>query len=378
MRKIKKINSNYADILVIDSIGSENLAYCVPENITSKVLVTRNEIPLILSIKFFIILVTMIAKFGFTPMALISSIVKCIKPKVVLTFTDNISIMGRLADLFPICKIISVQNGVRFKWGWDSNYTLPIYFGFGRYESELIKNRCVSVLEYKPIGSLKMGIYLSEHFKDIKKLHAKNKICFISQYRHNMLDSELKPWYSKFTGYSKEIFADIVKWSEVNNYEVSVVMANGEFDKDFNHELTYFKQTVDCSMVKFYPNVRKKFSSYKRCIDSNILVTMDSTLGFEMFGYGKKILFCGAMNDYFANIRGSVELFERVPEFAMLREVESEIKPLSDKLLFLSKMTNVEYLRSTESARLFYMDFGPSYPHDIISNYISNFLDKKV
>ncbi|MDC0407642.1 hypothetical protein OAM82_03225 [Candidatus Thioglobus sp.] len=377
MRKIKKINSSHTEVLIIDEVGNESLLYCLPENTEFRILVTRNELPVIPSIRFFITLVAMVAKFGFTPMALISSVIKCIKPKVIMTFTDNISIMGRLAAFFPERKIISIQNGVRFKWGWDDNFTLPVFFGFGKYESELIKNRCVSVLEYKSVGSLKMGIFLSEHFKNNKKPHAKKRISFISQYRHNMLDSKLKPWFGKFMNYSKEMFASIVNLSEINGYEVSIVMTNGKQDKDYAHELKYFKQAVDCSTVKFCPNVREEFSSYKKCIESDVLVTMDSTLGFEMFGYGKKILFCGAMNNHFTNIRGSVELFESLPKFAVLKEDESEINMLSDKLSFLLEMTNENYLHSTEKSRLFYMDFGSSYPHDIVSNYISNYMKNK-
>ncbi len=374
MRRLKRINSSYVDVLIIDANGSDFISQCIPEKYSSRILGTRGVFPFVLSISFLLILTKMVMKFGFTPMALISSIVQSLKPKVVITFIDNISIMGELSELFPRRLVVSVQNGVRFEGDWRKNYKLPVYFGFGEYEHELIKEIGVNVGEYKSVGSLKMGVFLSSYLGHINKSISNKKICFISQYRHNMLGSEDQPWYGKFFGYSKDLFVDIVKWSKANNYKLSVAMVSEQSDANFDNEMKYFKDSVDCSDVHFSPNIREELSSYKVCIDAELLVTMDSTLSFEMFGHGKKVLFCGAMNDSFSNIRGSVGLFEKMPDFVILKESESGKKSLSGKLLNLLTMNNEEYYVATKSARSFYMKTRERPPHELISSYISNFM----
>ena len=377
MRNIKLINSSYADILIIDEVGSNFILQCIPRGCSSKIIVTRGVFPLIPNISFFLIVVKMVMKFGLTPMALMSSIVKYLNPKVIITFIDNMSIMGELSELFPKCLVVSVQNGVRVKGSWHKNSKLPVYFGFGEYERGLMKDVGASVVEYNSVGSIKMNMFLSSYLGDINEYISNKNICFISQYRHQMLDSEKESWGSKFFGYSKDLFIDVVVWSKANNYKLSVAMAYRESDVNFDNEMKYYKDAVDCSDVYFSPNIPEEFTSYKICANSEILVTMDSTLGFEMFGYGKKVLFCGAISDNYLNIRGSAGLFEKIPDFIILKEgAEGKRALLSEKFLNLVTITNEDYNVATKSARLFYMNTRGRPSHEYIYSYLSNFLDK--
>lgn len=374
MRKLKKISSSYSDVLIIDANGSDFILQCLPKKYSSRVLTIRGEAPIIFSLGFFLILVRMIIRFGPTPLALISSIIQYLGPLAVITFIDNISIMGKLSNLFPDCLVISVQNGVRFKGDWYQDYKLPTYFGFGEYERELIKDSAVHVDEYQAVGSLKMGLFLSELGNYERRPDSNGRVCFISQYRHNMLGSDDQPWYEKFFSYNREVFVDLVNWSKENNFQLDVAMVSSRINKNFDNEINYFKGSVDCSNVCFHPKVQESFSSYNVCINAEVLVAVDSTLGFEMFGYGKKILFCGAMNDSFMSVRGSFGLFEKMPKFVLLKEEGGEQESLNWKLSNLLTMSDKEYLDATKSARSYYMSNGQKYPHEIISDCISSFI----
>jgi surface carbohydrate biosynthesis protein len=368
MKTFKIIDASIIDVLIIDKVGSEFILECIPDNHLIKVLDVRENIPYIFSFAFFLTLITTVFRFGITPKWLISAIVENLNPRVVITYIDNISIMGDLKDIFPKKTIISVQNGVRANnklstGGWNSNYKLPVYFGYGDYELDLMKKKQATVEEYYAVGSLKFGLFLSEY--NDKNLSNSDTLCFVSQYRYAIVNSSQQSDI-KFTDLVRNVYGQIVEYISANKYKLCVAMVHNAGEDNYVNELNFYKSIVNSDRVEFLPNNRLEYSSYKASIKSEVVITMDSALGFEMFGYGKKTLFCSSIDPVFAKNRGVDENFKKMPNLVKLQ------RSLSSQLTELMSIDNSQYNEIVSDAREYYMKCCRPYPHEIISSYILN------
>ena len=113
MKKFEKIVKKKYDVLIIDHAGKEWLRYCIPKDYTSFVVDTSNAIPFIKNVYFLYNFFIHFFKNRLVGVSLLSAIILELKPKVVITFIDNNSFMGKLQTIFPEILVISVQNGVR-------------------------------------------------------------------------------------------------------------------------------------------------------------------------------------------------------------------------------------------------------------------------
>jgi len=370
MRTFKIIDASIIDVLIIDKVGSEVILECIPDNLLIKVLDVRENIPYIFSFAFFLTLVTTVFRFGITSKWLISALVENLKPGVVITYIDNMRLMGDLKVIFPKKTIISVQNGVRFNnklsnGGWNSSFKLPIYFGFGDYELDLMKKKQAKVEEYYAVGSLKFGLFLSKYSD--KNLSNSNTLCFVSQYRYSVANSSQQPDV-KFTDLARNVYGQIVEYTSANKYKLCVAMVNNVGEDNYVNELNFYKSIVNSDRVEFLPNNTLEYSSYKASIKSEVVITMDSSLGFEMFGYGKKTLFCSSIDPVFAKNRGVDENFKKMPNLVKLQ------RSLSSQLTELMSIDNSQYNEIVRDAREYYMKCCRPYPHEIISEFISRII----
>ena len=363
------------DVLIIDE-GSEYIIDCLPDGLKVEILEVRDTIPYIFSFSFFYFCIKRVIRFGFALKSLIVivPIVKILNPRVVITFIDNKGIMGELSEIFPNKTIISVQNGIRLDYEFltgdrSYNFKSSIYFGFGDYELDLMKGNQAIVEEYHAVGSLKLGLFLSKH--NNKALSNSGGVCFVSQYRSQQVNSS-KQVNVKCTGIVRDVYRQLVDYTSVNKYKLYVTMFHHKGEDDYTKELDFFKSIVNSDRVEFLPNSKSRYSSYKASIKSEVIVTMDSTLGFEMFGCGKKILFCSPIDPVFAKMRGVEGLFEKMPNLVKLQG------SLSTQLTELMNIDNAQYNKIVGNARAYFMKSGKPYPHEIISSYVFNAITEGV
>jgi len=379
MRTFKIIDASIIDVLIIDKVGSESILECIPDNLLIKVLDVRENIPYIFSFAFFLTLITTVFRYGITSKSLIYALVEHLKPRVVITFIDNMRIMGDLNGIFPKKTIISVQNGARFdnkgsfgnalsNHGWNSSSKLPVYFGFGDYELDLMKKKQATVEEYYAVGSLNFGLFLSKHSD--KNLSNSNTLCFVSQYRYTVVNS-CQQTDVKLTDLTRNVYGQIVEYTSANKYKLCVAMVHEVSEDNYINELNFYKSIMNSDRVDFLPNNRLEYSSYKASIKSEVVITMDSTLGFEMFGYGKKTLFCSSIDPVFAKNRGVDENFKKMPNLVKLQ------RTLSSQLTELMSIDNSQYNEIVSDAREYYMKCCRPYPHEIISEFISRIIKGK-
>jgi surface carbohydrate biosynthesis protein len=310
-----------------------------------------------LNFKFIFRLFLRIKKFGFGNNSALKSIIDVASPKVLITFIDNSPIMGMLQATYPDKLCISIQNGIRYESHYIGN-TLPYYFGFGDFQKYAICKYKIKNKKYETLGSLKLGLYSES--KTLPNSN-KDKIVYISQYRANAMK-----WRTEI---EKEVFPNIARWCKDNGKNLVVAMIN-EYDSiNFDRELQYFSSKFGDYNIEYKPNNRKSMGSYETCFLGNVCITIDSTLGFEVFGCGRKVLFC--------SIKGRVpsvaeSLFEKIPYISLLSE--SGYENLSSKMTTLCNMPNKKYKSITQESRPYYMKYNKPYPHVIISNYIEDYI----
>ena len=235
--------------------------------------------------------------------------IKTFKPQFVFTFIDNNIDFYKFSAIFPKVKFIAIQNGLR------SNYSNQMNNGFfDLLESESANNKlsayaiCVlglnegdkysKYVQSKQIitGSLKNNlidnqIEPKEHFD----------IVYVSQHApFEIPNSEMKFFFGSKSITSSEFYA-------VEEYIVRFLVARcnrtgqsfavlGKRSDSSPFEREFFDSAAAPHNVRFIPRTSDA-STYEFCNSASLIVTTDSTIGFEFLARGKKVAFLSARID---------------------------------------------------------------------------------
>jgi surface carbohydrate biosynthesis protein len=235
--------------------------------------------------------------------------IKIFKPRFVFTFLDNNVDFYKLAATFPKTKFIAIQNGLR------SNYANQLSNGFfDLLENESANNRlsayaiCVlgsnegdkysKYIQATQIitGSLKNNLIGSqieptEHFD----------IVYVSQHApFEIPDSEMKFFFgnksitaSEFYAVEQKIVRFLAARSKQTNQSFAVL---GKRADSSPYERDFFSSAASPNTVRFIPRTSET-STYEFCNSASLVVTTDSTIGFEFLARGKKVAFLSARID---------------------------------------------------------------------------------
>ena len=373
MRKLEKIVKKKYDIVIIDHVGSEWLEYCIPEECTYFTIKIRSTIPYIKSFSFLYNLFRVRGKEArLASITLLSAIILELKPKVVITFIDNNSFMGVLQTLFPEILVVSVQNGIRFN---DPNFesrgkyfSFPHYFGFGNHEFNMMKSKNASVKKYYSKGSLKMGAFLSHLYTPLVQSNNIKTICLISQYK-GLYSNSSDLSTTKFVSTLEKICSFLSEFSQNNNVNISIAMRCEINSEAYEYELKFYKDFFG-SNAEYFANDRLNMSSYQLGMDAELIVGFHSTLLFELFGVGKKVLFCGSASTELSGGWNDQDQFKFLPNEVLLNQWSYE--EFKEKAYALLEMSSRSFLDKTEEPKKHYMNFGDEYPHQIIHNAIQS------
>ena len=235
------------------------------------------------------------------------SLIKIIKPKIIITAIDNSFKFSEIAKiLYKDIFFIAVQNASRydfdrnerlFKIGSlkeDDNkkFFLPNYYCFGDKEIEDCKKYNINVLKFFKIGSLRLAQYLNHlKKKNIQIIHNKYDIGLISE----SSAGKNKLW--KRSGV-EEGFAKIVKFT-INVCKRNKLKFTFIRKRQFNHlaaaEMKWYQNFVNKDEFNFLNNnatqvSKEEFNSYKAIHQSSICVGTCSTLLREKLALKGKIL----------------------------------------------------------------------------------------
>jgi len=385
MYKLHRIHNTKVDVLIVDRVLSDNIISCISSDVTVCIAdnPSRGVIPYVNRLMFFIRVVKNILSFGLSNKAkvLFASIIDELEPRVIITFIDNNYLLGTLSKIYPKKKFISVQNGVRFGnansigKGVDG-YIFGDYYTFGLFEKDLYLSLGGELSNHYPIGSLKLGIFLSTYDNSgLDKTDDVKTICFISQYRkktslsNKLLDRE-------FVDASKELYKLTVLFALDKGYKVLVAMANQKNDNDYKDEINYFKEISNTKNIQLSDNNREEMTSYKNAMCSDIIIGMDSTLMIEMLGCKKKVIWGSTCDNEFLRKRAGLGYKKGMPEEIVLDNLSE--KSFNKKVMHLLDIDKEEYLRLISNARYYFMNMNKvtGYPHEVIKNNIDKYLSK--
>lgn len=216
--------------------------------------------------------------------------IQVVSPKVIITFIDNNDRFYELSKRFPNTKTIFIQNGLRSEVGdtfgyliKSKNYHVDYMFVFGAAIGRKYKTFINGSVEV--IGSFKNNL--------VKKINVKknDSIVFISQYREKSKDNiiayqnAIPITYDEFYSFERIAIKFLAKWCIENNKHLKIAGISG---KKEGPETDFYKKILSDFKYELIPRL-DIYSSYKLIDTAEIVVFVDSALGYEAMGRGKKV-----------------------------------------------------------------------------------------
>lgn len=367
MKKLNLLNNTVKPVLILDKITSDEVEYCIPKSIKYDVISTRNCFNLLIQLFF---LPYFFYYYYYSRNFFLSNtlaICRLKKTKVVLTFTDNDSLPGQIKKFLPSIMVISIQNGLRSinKFHNWQNINFDILYGFGNYEQRLIKKLNLKINEYNAVGSLRYGIFKENNQTENK--YFKNRIVYISTWRMDF--STERKEIDEINKNLNSFLPDVNNFCVNYNKKFSIITASKANSKNLKWEIEFFNKK---NKNNNFLSRSSKNESYTFCQNSEIIISHDSTLAFEMYGAGKKVLFLGSINNI-TEKQNWGDIFAELPDLVKIVNYDKET--LFNKLNTLNNMSYEKYLLATQNSRNFYMNNSNLYVHQIIKKRVSKFLE---
>jgi len=226
----------------------------------------------------------------------LEAFIRAASPKLVITYIDNDSRFYQLSYRIKTIKTIFVQNGFRGLSGDldrltrlhhnKVDYMLVHGPAIGAYYSKINAGKIVN------IGSFKNNMF------KVCAQSACNDVLFVSQWRQNIARDNVM--YLERDGTP-------VYWDQFYSAEYAVLkllsvwcLGQGKIlhicgcalEANAGEELKFYDSILsNCCCKWFYHKRMDAFSSYRLVDTSEIVVTIDSTLGYESLSRGKKTAF---------------------------------------------------------------------------------------
>ena len=217
--------------------------------------------------------------------------IEAVNPTLIITMTDNLKSFYELSKSFSNTKTIFIQNGTRGISGdifdnlqksdkYHVDYMLVFCSEIGKYYQKFLSGEAIF------IGSFKNNAIKKMIYKDARD------VLFISQFIERENNSDI--WYYENDGTpvywdlffetEKIILNFLDKWCFENKKQLKIC---GRYKKEDTNEKDFFKKNLhNCEWV-FIPR-QEDGCSYKLVDSSEIVVHIDSTLGYESIARGKK------------------------------------------------------------------------------------------
>lgn len=277
-----------SDVLIFDAAGHESLLdFLSPWN--PEVLHLRGEqinIP---------VLMASLAGFGrLNRNAYIDRFVKEVRPRLIVTLIDNNPSFYSLARRHPSVKTLFIQNGTRTNCGdvferlerqpspnngFRVDYMMTFGSHIGSEYSRFIAGSAV------PMGSLKNNALPR------RKATKAGTLAFISQYRDTKsldIRGRLFTRAQCFEQADRFVLQQLIQYSREHNKQFSIISCASFHTNSLqdDQEKGYYRDLLgqDCDLTQ----ERGRYASYEAADAAEVVVTIDSTLGYESAARGNK------------------------------------------------------------------------------------------
>jgi surface carbohydrate biosynthesis protein len=354
------------DVLIVDNIGAQWLIRCIPEELAYRELNIRKRI-LFADFRFFLRMLRLLLQQDITESgrfgnAWIGALIDTVSPRLVLSFADNNAQLAWYSRIQTRVPVFFIQNAIRDTAGsFVRDRDLPNYFAFGEVEREIFSQLAIKCETYRIIGSLKLGFALlqspAEQFPHFD-------FAFISHYRPEMESEGCSRIQSRIKQCQQRLFSFLCEHAAQRNLSTTVILKTRAPDAQ-QKEQEYFLRLSRGYAISFVSadKAGRELDSYYAGLSSTIIVHPGSTLGFELFAAGKKVLFGAGIDPKLISSWGVDFYFRRLPDLVSLSSScdQAEFDRRCDQL---RGMADEEYESLiTESASSIVSICASSLPH---------------
>jgi surface carbohydrate biosynthesis protein len=228
--------------------------------------------------------------------------IRYVQPKAVFTFVDNYVPFYGLKYLAPGPKYVAVQNGIR------NNFSMEPHQGFlelmGNQSGEAAQTDFVCTFNqaysnlYKSLIATKCLVTgnIKNNLTKIRSDETRTyDIAYISQYPPTPIEGNSNKICFGEVSFPIENFY-VAESLAVNflsryceNHNLSFVIC-GKRDMNFSAEREFFEYAMQNQSGSFVPRATER-STLDLAVSARIVVTIDSTIGYELFSRGKRVAF---------------------------------------------------------------------------------------
>jgi len=317
MIQIRFVWPKPTQVLIYGELGESFLRKAVPSSYAIEVLPIREGLPITISFSFFRrCLINYFRQNLSLRQAYFSALIDEFKPRAVITFVDNNSVLGAYAELRSNVLVISIQNAVRSEVTIEKQIgRAPLYFSLGDITKEIFLETNSSYQRIESVGSMLLGLYLAENVFDGEDYD----FVFVSSYRES--------WKNDNYGYVRAIldahrtvFTHLLRYAKVHRKKI-VVLSKGKVAKEGEHfaeEKEFYYQLAKGAEFSIVSTVKDTFKSYKTALNANLVIAIDSTLAYEVFSVGRKTIFGWVSNTYLESHKVAVRYTKHLPESLVL------------------------------------------------------------
>jgi surface carbohydrate biosynthesis protein len=321
MRSIKYLHAKKTDILILDIIAVNFRNFYLPSGYNNFVLDFRKSIPVFLSIRFLKGLFLGFWQFLFSSERYVSLIflhgaVYHLCPRVIVTFSDNNSSLATYCQNNLNINMVTIQNACRSINSFKREIKLPIFCGLGDAEKKIFQELNITTDAYHALGSVKLAIAWEKWQGQGKNTR---DISFISHYRPNLFLDQ-SSISKKIESCQHELFQSCCAFAKSRKLNLTVISKMRGPSIEVDAERSYYENLADGFPLQFItsPMGDQELNSYFAGFESRLVITPGSTLGFELFSSGTKVLFGATAVIDFVNSWGVKHYFERLPPLVRL------------------------------------------------------------
>ena len=268
--------------------------------------------------------------------AYLETCIRICSPKLVVTFIDNDPRVYRLHSRFPDIQTIVIQNAVRgdtdpfFRQLSAMPYAHVNHLLVFSVTDALMYRKYLARAFITPIGSLR-----NNHAPKASHCIDSDTLLFISQYRGRprkktivAYDTNNNPvTYDEFYTAETLVLNGIAEWASCNNKKLNIA-GTALCEKTIEDEQLFFSERLKGFQWEYKRRI-DDLSSYSLTDNTDLVVCIDSTLGYESLSRGSKTVFVSCREGLNSSF-GLCGCFPKIGPFWTNRSDVGSIKVILD------------------------------------------------
>ena len=287
MIQIRFVWPKPTQVLIYGELGEIFLRNVVPSSYSIEVLPIREGLPVTIRLSFFRqCLINYVRRKLSLRQAYFSALIDEFKPRAIITFIDNNTVLGRYAELRSDVLVIAIQNAFRSEATIAKQVAL--YYSLGDVTKEIFLETNSSFQRIESVGSMLLGLYLAENVFGRDDYD----IVFVSSYRESWKNDRYESSRALLDAH-QTVFSHLLRYAKAHRNKL-VVLSKGKVAKEGEHyaeEKEFYHQLAKGAEFTIVSTVKDTFKSYRTALNANLVIAIDSTLAYEVLSVGRKTIF---------------------------------------------------------------------------------------